>query len=411
LRELDGQVAGLRQIKDAIAALTPAERKDLAAWLREQDRPKKAPRPAPKPRIRTGLRGAVAGTLIGLLAFAAAEGFLFRSGWYSKYLEPNSTTGTVEYNMFWLRRALPPKVPDVLVVGDSRIAEGFSANTATAAAGGKVHFTNLGMPGTSPRVWYYALRDLDRDHNRFSAIAIAFDRYSDFNGAQVVANQVADLNYLAGRLRLTDCWDFSRSFTRKDLQRKMLTGCLIRGLTLRDDVLAFLSDIPGRLARTKDWRNNGASYVAGYGGKPEELTGLTFDAATKNIHFPPGLKSWQTETVTSTLMQDVWPQTGEITAYRTKWLGRILDLYKNSPTRIVFFQLPNSPLPIPEPPEPARFIESVKLRPRLTILPRDTFRDLERPEWFADGLHLNHAGRQVFSEKLARAAAPVVEAR
>ena len=53
----------------------------------------------------------------------------------------------------------------------------------------------------------------------------------------------------------------------------------------------------------------------------------------------------------------------------------------------------------------------MKSRARLTILPRDAFRDLQRPEWFADGLHLNHAGRQVFSEELARAAAPVVEAR
>ena len=64
------------------------------------------------------LRRAVIGTVIGLLAYVAVEGFLFHSGWYNKYLEPNSSAGEVEYYQFWLRRMWPPKVPDVLVLGD-----------------------------------------------------------------------------------------------------------------------------------------------------------------------------------------------------------------------------------------------------------------------------------------------------
>ena len=47
------------------------------------------------------------------------------------------------------------------------------------------------------------------------------------------------------------------------------------------------------------------------------------------------------------------PQTGETTRYRELWLGRILDLYKDSPTQIIFFELPRAPLPRPEDRVPA----------------------------------------------------------
>jgi hypothetical protein len=77
------------------------------------------------------------------------------------------------------------------------------------------------------------------------------------------------------------------------MRRGMLEGCLIRGLALREDVLDFLSNIPKRLKHAKDWRNNGAEYLDMYTGKPEDLRGLTFDAATATIHFPPGVRDWQ----------------------------------------------------------------------------------------------------------------------
>jgi hypothetical protein len=157
----------LTELKQAISGLTPPERRDLLAWLAGQDRPVQKPRPA------GSLQTAVIGTLLMLIAYVAAEGFLFHSGWYNKYLEPNSAAGEVEYNQFWLRRTWPPKVPDVLVLGDSRIGEGLSERDAGVALGGKVHFTPMGMPGSAPRIWYYALRDMEKDRNRFSAIVIA----------------------------------------------------------------------------------------------------------------------------------------------------------------------------------------------------------------------------------------------
>lgn len=402
------------EIKEAIGRLSPEARRELLEWLKQQHRPAwvKAIRLVERRWDSIpGLRRAVLGTLIGLIGFVAVETAIFDSGWYSKYLEPDSRAAQVEYNLFWLQRAVPPKVPDVLVVGDSRIAEGFSTRIAEAATGGRLHFINMGMPGASPRVIYYALRDAEKNRKRFSAIVIPLDRYSDRDEAGEVENNPTDLSFLAGRLRLSDCWDYSRTYTNSEMRRDVLTECLIRGLAFRPDVQAFLANIPERLKRAKDWRNNGAGYVAGYGGKPEDLRGLTLDATTETIHFPPGVKDWQIGSVRAILLPSQAPQTGALTAYRRRWIGGILDLYKNSATRIIFFQLPNAPLPLPEPVQPARFIDSVKARPRLTVLPVDLFRHLQKPEWFADGLHLNGTGRRLFSVELANAVAPIVEAK
>jgi lysophospholipase L1-like esterase len=119
----------------------------------------------------------------------------------------------------------------------------------------------------------------------------------------------------------------------------------------------------------------------------------------------------QITTIKNFVMPVRAPQTGALTRYRKLWLGRILDLYKDSATRMIFFELPRAPVPIPQAPTPPRFIDSVRGRPNVTVLPAATFRDLERPEIFADGLHLNHAGRPIFSARLAEQIAAVPEGR
>jgi len=327
---------------------------------------------------------------------------VFRSGWYSAHLiEPNSTAGGVEYHLSWLRQAERAKVPEVLVVGDSRIAEGFSALQADQQAGGKLHFTNFGVPGSAPRVWYYMLRDADPDRDRFKTIAIAFDEYSDQDWGEDPRNRVPDANYLAGRLEIDDCFDFAGSYPNQKLQPAILTQCFLKGTALRADVQDFLRDIPDRVARAKVWREKGAGYIAGYEGKPEELTGLTVDLVNQEIHFPPGLKDWQIDTIRTTCLPKAVPQTGALTRYRKEWLGAILDLYKGSATKFVFFQIPRAPWPIPVPQTPPRFIESVVRNPKITVWPAETFKDLEHPEVFADGLHMNRVGRGIFSKRFA----------
>lgn len=333
--------------------------------------------------------------------YLLAEAAVFRSGWYCRYLEPNSSAGEVEYRLRWTLHTPRASVPEVAVVGDSRIAEGFSARNAGKAAGGRLHFTNMGLPGTSPRVWYYLLRDADPDRRRFSTIVLAFDQYSDQDSPEDLRNRPTDIHYVAGRLGFEDCFDFADSFPDRKLRAEALSGCFLKGIAFRADVQAFLSDIPGRVARAKDWRDNGYEYNENYGGMENNLTGLQVNAETREIHFPPNLTEQQMATIRSTCLPSAATQTGFTTLYRKEWIGSILDLYRGTKTRFVFLQIPRSPQPLPEQPTRARFIESVASNPSIRVLPTQTFKDLEKPETFGDGLHMNHTGRAIFSERLA----------
>lgn len=346
------------------------------------------------------LPGALRWTISSLLLFLIVEGLIFRAGWYENYLEPESSAGIVEDYLYWLKSHPPGDVPEVLVVGDSRIGEGFSAPLADAAANRRVHFWNFGIAGATPRAWYYELRDADPTRRRFAAIVFALDHYSDENAERPVEDSIVDLNFVIGRLRLTDCPDFAFSMRSFAYREKALAGCVVKGIPLRSDVQHFLADIPLRLRRSEQFHRDGLGYINGYEGREQDLRGLSADFAARKIHFPPGIDAEQHDTIVLTVTPHPPPDRGETTAYRMRWIGRILDFYRDSPTRIVFLQLPRAPLHIPESPVPPRFLTSALARPRVTSLPRDTFEDLERPELFFDGYHLNHAGRALFSARV-----------
>jgi hypothetical protein len=303
--------------------------------------------------------------------------------------------------LYWVENAGKPKSPQILVVGDSRVAEGFSSHVANAAVAQRLYFWNLGMPGTSPRIWYYALRDLDPTRRRFAAIVIALDHYPDQDGPESLDDRITDLNYLAVRLRLDDCLGFAASMHKMTYRHRALAGCLFRGTVLRADVQSFLQDPKTRMEHAEDWLENGLNYTNDYGGKPENLRGLSVDWSQGTIRFPEGVSERVRAEVRGALLPQPAPATGALSRYRRLWLGRILDLYKNSPTRVIFLQLPRAPLPRPANNVAAVFVESVSRRPHVEVLPAETFEDLERPELFADGLHLNRDGRPVFTSRLA----------
>jgi len=199
----------LEEIQRAIELLPPDRQRALAnrigkrlAWRAREKRVRKARFVNRRLFYKSP---ALLWTVVSLLAFLIAEGAIFRLGWYNKYLEPDSSAGMVESYLFWLSHSHPVKVPQVMVIGDSRIAEGFSGPIAEKAAGNRIHFWNFGIGGISPRVWYYMLRDGDPTRRRFSAIVMALDRYTDEDGWDSWSDRTIDLNFVIGRLRLIDC--------------------------------------------------------------------------------------------------------------------------------------------------------------------------------------------------------------
>lgn len=338
--------------------------------------------------------------LVVLAVFFGCDALLFRTGWYNQYLEPQSSAGSLESHLYWLEHAMPRVPSEVLVVGDSRVAEGFSSRTATVATQRRLHFWNFGVAGTTPRVWYYTLRDADPTRRRFAAIVLALDNYSDADWFAEFEDRATDRQYLALRLGLGDCIGFAFSNRDPAARSKALFGCLFRGVTLRQDVQGFLADPAVRMKNAADRLQNGLGYDSGYSGKPESLQGMSVDWQNRTIHFPDTVPAATRANVERFVLLEPTPQTGALARYRKRWLGAILDLYQDSPTRLIFLQLPRGPLVDPSVKSSAvRFVDSVPSRVR--VLPDSAFSDLERPDLFADGLHLNSSGRPIFSERLA----------
>ena len=337
-----------------------------------------------------------------LASFFVADSLLFRTGWYTKFLEPDSSAGTLESRLDWLRSAPPSSQPEILVVGDSRIAEGFSAPAANAAADGRFYFRNFGVSGATPRVWYYSLRAADPTRRRFATIVLALDTYSDDDWFAEFDRRTTDQSYLVMELGLRDCFGFAESMHDAPLGLHAFFGCLFRGIILRDDVQAFLANPGARLSHAADWRANGAGYINAYEGEPANLSGISIDWRKRTIQFPDRIPQTVRDNVRRFDMREPVRQTGEVARYRRRWLGGILDDYRNSPTRLIFLQLPRGPVidPAESQPHNAGFVSSAAKSPRVRILPSDTFTDLERPELFFDGLHLNRDGRAIFSKRL-----------
>ena len=290
------------------------------------------------------------------------------------------------------------------MIGDSRVAEGFSARVAAAAVNRRLHFWNFGMGGTAARVWYYALRDADPTRRRFAAIAIALGNYSDRDAFGDSPDRELDQKYLTMRLGLTDCLDYAMSIDSMAKRAHSLATCLFRGMALRTDVQAFAADPTARIAHVEDQNKNGLGYLSGYTGMTESLEGMSVDWHRRTIQFPEGVSETRQASVRRFVLPEPLPNEGANARYRQEWLGGILDLYRNSPTRLILLQLPRAPMVNPnavEPRESARFVDRAARAPRVTVLPAETFTDLERPGLFADGLHLNRMGRPIFSERLA----------
>ncbi len=328
---------------------------------------------------------------------------MFRRGWYTKYLQPESSAGSVELPLYWLNHFRPEKSREVMVIGDSRVAEGFSAPQADdEAVKRNLVFWNFGIPGSSPRIWYYVLRDADPTRRRFEAIAFALDFYNDEDQYDNQADHVWDVNFLIARLRLSDIWDFAKTMRTADERRLALVGATLKGTVLQPDVREFLNGIPSRIARTKDARARGLWFLDHYGGHAEDLEGLSVDWSTRTAQFPPGLSEDRQHSVKEALLPALPPNTGETTRYRMLWLGRIIAMYRNSPTRLVFFESSRGPLPQPERKGPMNFVNWARTQPNVVFLDQKAFRDFEAPDLYFDGYHYNRKGREVFTARFTR---------
>jgi hypothetical protein len=178
-------------------------------------------------------------------------------------------------------------------------------------------------------------------------------------------------------------------------------------LIYRRDLRDFLANPLQRLSLVEAYRQNGAAWWAAYDGNDGTLAGLKRNPNTGELSFPPGISPGLQDMVRNFLDVKQLVVFPPERAYRKKWMRKLMSLYAKTPAKFVIFRVPCYPVhvlpPEPNPPDPNSFVNSIRNNPRVIVLDEHLFDDLESPENFFDGEHMNKIGRAKFSVRIAQA--------
>ncbi len=349
--------------------------------------------------------------VVGLVCFVALDAAIFKSGLYARIASPASMPGGLYYDVrFELARPRTPGVDEALVIGDSKIAEGFSPTVADAAShDAPLKLIGCPAPGISLRGIYYTLRRLDPaprslSHDRGAALDF-YDAFPILDDE--LDERMLDADMLAPILGLGDYLDFVRSLPDRPQAAKALLSRLVGSATWAADVRDLLAH-PQQRRIDVGWRTAAAEREEyAYDGRPEDMRGLAFEAATHTIRYPSRLTPSQRAAVD--VYYEPLPeaesrrQADRFAAYVHRWTNRLVADYHGSRTTLVFVRMPEGPTPLPrlEPPAGApSLVAELAGHAGVEVVDSAAFASLERPELYFDMLHLNAAGRAAFSRKL-----------
>lgn len=337
---------------------------------------------------------------VALLAFVIIEALVFRSGIYSSILEPSSAAGQLRTTLTNEQRRAVDNPHQVIAVGDSRMALRARVANESSVAGGYT-FATISVPGTSPRCWYYMLREVDPEARRYAAVIIPVDEYED-DDWEDFANRTVDLHYLVPLLRLGDIVKFSASYPIWRNRWEVFRGSLLKGWAYRRDFQELLVHSEKRMKDVMWVREYGASSVYSWVWPDRSVKGLNVDWAAQTIHYPEDSTAREQEVFRSVLFRGTAPQTGKRAAYRREWFGKIIQYYRGSRTKVIFLRLPRGPVVRPGTIAGRTSItREFAQRGEAITMNEHFFEELERPELFGDVLHMNGPGAERFTLLLA----------
>jgi len=335
--------------------------------------------------------------LLGITAFVCLDGVIFHSGLYVSILAPDSYAGRLEILTRAEKQRPASGLKEVLVLGDSRMAEGFStavADELESAAGFK--FINLTEPASTVNSWYYMLREVDPTSRRYWAIVVPYAI-----GYEPSTVDPLRISMAAPLLRYGDCFNFASAFQRWSGRSRAFTACILRGSAYQSDVTDLLEHPIARIRSVQQEAQRMQSRAA-YKGKDYDLVGTSYDPTTGQVTFAPKLTEAQRQAVRKSLIQPSQSDTEYSLKLQREWIPRILNRYSNSSTAIVLTPVPRGPFA--ELPGFSKAYHSILpsgVIQRTTFsLPEQTFDFLEKPEYYFDAFHLNSKGRQRFTETL-----------
>ena len=335
--------------------------------------------------------------LLGLAVFICVDGVVFHTRLYTSILAPESYAGRMAVITRAEKDRISSGLKEVLVLGDSRMAEGFSAAVADKLSSiDGFKFVNLAEPASAVNIWDYMLREVDPTRRRYWAIVVPYGIGFEPNSADPLRISMA-----APLLRYRDCFNFASAFQRWSGRFRAFTACILRGSAFQSDVVDFLEHPIARIRSIQLEPKRVRSRYA-YKGRNSDLVGTSYDPSTGQVTFPPQLTEAQREAIRDSMVQPSQSETQRFLKMQRDGIQRILNRYSASPTKIVLTPIPRGPFAG----LPGASMTFHAVFPTLTTekavfsLPEQTFDFLEKPEYYFDGFHLNAKGRQRFTETL-----------
>jgi hypothetical protein len=354
----------------------------------------------------------LAAALLGL--WWLVEAAVYRSGVYYRLAEPESNTGAVVNALMLLEREYRAGARNVLVFGDSRIGEGVSARLADAAAGdGALHFVNVSVPGSTPRTWYYLLREIAR--RGYVVDAVVVGAVYQPRAHEAIANWPLDPAHQAPLLGLADALSYPQGFASETMRERARHAVLMPALALRQDLVALLSSPRERWRKLRKFRPGFLQAVPHYGGRDETMPALAFDA-TGAVRDWRDASVHQRALVQGHLAELRAPEAAHVVAandaYRRHWFGALADLAAANGARLILLPLPRGPYREvqPAPGADAGVPAAIAGRGDAVALRADLLLELEQPQYFFDVLHVNRAGRERMSARLGEEVRRVLDA-
>jgi hypothetical protein len=341
--------------------------------------------------------------LVSLFVFLAVDAIVFHSGFYEQILSIHSYSGTVYYFAKYERLRPPSKQTDVLILGDSRIGEGFSVQQADRQASGHLRFAKMGIGGMSKLGWYYILKHVDMRADRYWAIVIPLESYRQCP-EELMRNYwyfyPLDIEMLLPTLSLPEATRYGLIYPDWDKKLEVWSRALIAAQNYRLDIQDLLLHPLKRMAEVS-WRNSlGAKFSYDYDGHPETMEGLSVSLPSRKLTYPSRLSESEKELVKARYTESV----DCFGPYETHWIKKIVNYYQNTRTRIFLVRLPTNPIPeaLSDRGWPiAPLIKELEGNGSdLRVIGENVFSSLERPSYFWDTRHLNRAGRQLFTKGL-----------
>jgi len=353
--------------------------------------------------VWSGERRLLRALFFAALLLVATEAGIFRSGLYFRVVEPNSYCGQV---LTVLRGARDfdreaGKAGKILVLGDSRMAEGFSAKHCDEAGQPGLRWFNAAVSGATPRVWSYLLERMLRQGVRFDLVVVPLQSLAGRATEYGIADRTLDGQFMPPLLSLPQAPEFAWSFETPKLRREMLVQGFLSSFALKRDVLHLMSNPSKRLGRVDRARDAYKSHYA-YTGRPEDLTGkirVSGEEASFSEDMPrderQNYEAWR-----KIYNDEVRP---DELAYQRRWVGRIEEICREAGAELLVLRSPRGPLgELYDSEDEVDPHERLRLSPETIVLEAEAFSGLEKPEYFFDHLHMNARGREEFSAALLR---------